>query len=229
MKFLKLNLLLAIGLSWCLASCTRSESVNVNQDSIYTSYRVVYEADDDKSYARATFRFGGAGGTLLELSDPAEVLVNNDPMAWRPLLAYYEKDFAGAQVVASFTYTDLDGNTFSNRATLADSIAFVPGIDTVDQSAAFTLEWLGAPLGVGEIVSVTISRGLGEDETKVFSTIVPGSNEIVLEQDRLAEIPGGEASIFIERRKDQELSQGTGEGGILFSRYVGPSQKVWLQ
>ena len=90
---LRLPLLLAFVL--ILSACAREESVNVNQDSIFVEYRLVYDGNQDKTFARATFRFGGATGTLLELSDPATITFDGEVLTWNPLLAYYEKEYAG--------------------------------------------------------------------------------------------------------------------------------------
>ncbi|RMG73534.1 MAG: hypothetical protein D6722_03600, partial [Bacteroidetes bacterium] len=165
----KISLFTLASAALLLTACLREESVNVNQDSIFTEYRLVYEAAKDKTYARATFRFGGATGTLLQLSDPAEVLIDQEPLTWKPALAYYERESAGPQATGTFTYTDLDNNTFTNTVTLAAPIAFPADLDTIPQGAAFTLTWEGDPIQLGEWVTVTIN-GINEGDAKIFTT-----------------------------------------------------------
>ena len=221
-SFQKTSLLLAIVLLF--TACLREESVNVNQDSIYAEYRLVYEADKDKTFARATFRFGGATGTLLQLSDPAEVLIDQEPMTWKPALAYYERESAGAQTSGTFAYTDLDANTFTNAVTLAKPIAFPAGLDTIAQGAAFTLTWEGDPIQAGELVTVTIN-GINEGDAKIFTTDNIGANEIILAADKLNGLGVGKGTIYMERFQGQLLQEGTSKSGAVWSRYLtGPRE-----
>lgn len=208
-----------LSLPFLLFSCETQESVNVNQDSIFGEYRLVYEAASDKTSARATFRFGSATGTILELSDPAEVTTDGTLMNWRPVLAWYEAESASTDSSATFVYTDLDNNTFTNQVTLASEIDFPTSIDTIHQDAAYTLSWQGLPVATNESVIVTIN-GINEGDAKVFIQNSPATTEIVLDKDKLAGLGIGEATITIERYTIQDLQEGTSEGGLLWSRYI---------
>lgn len=200
-------------------SCARDVSENVNQDSIFTEYRLVYEADQDKTFARATFRFGGATGTILDLTDPAVVTLDGDLLTYKPLFGYFEKDFAGELSGGSFSYTDLDNSTFENAVTLSKAISLSAALDSISQAEAFTLEWEGDPVGEDESVIVTIN-GINEGDAQIFTTTDQGTTSIILAQNKLAELGIGEARVFIERWTNQELVQATGEGGAVWSRYI---------
>ncbi|MEM7660430.1 MAG: hypothetical protein AAF399_30280 [Bacteroidota bacterium] len=200
-------------------SCARDVSENVNQDSIFTEYRLVNDADQDKTFARATFRFGGATGTILDLTDPAVVTLDGDLLTYKPLFGYFEKDFAGELAGGTFSYTDLDNSTFENAVSLSSAISLPTALDSISQGEAFSLEWLGDPVGEDESVIVTIN-GINEGDAQIFTTTDQGANAIVLAQNKLTELGIGEARVFIERWTNQELGQATGEGGAVWSRYI---------
>ena len=96
-------------------SCQRESSEDVNQDKIYTEYSLVYDANTDITYARALFKFSNITGTQLELEAPAEVKFDNDILAFNQTLAYYEKQYVGVKTGGTFTYKDLDNNTYYYR------------------------------------------------------------------------------------------------------------------
>ncbi|MEL6696935.1 MAG: hypothetical protein AAFP89_11865 [Bacteroidota bacterium] len=222
MNIFKRILLLILPLSLIFISCEREPSVNVDQDTVYGEYRLVYDANEDKTYARATFRFGSATGTILELSEPAEITYDGDQMPWKPILAYYEQDFAGKVASGTFSYTDLEQNTFENAVSLASEIGLSASLTEISQGAAFTLIWEGSPIVAGEIITVTIN-GINEGDAQIFIEADPGATSIVLPKDKLEELGIGTARVFIERRANAQVQQGTSRGGAIWSRYnVGP-------
>ncbi len=201
------------------AACESEDSVNVNQDRIYTEYRLVYESNQDKTFARSTFRFGSATGTQLELSDPASVSVEGDLLTWRPLLAYYDKSYAGVINTKTFSYTDLDDNTFVNTVEMAKPIAFTSSLTEIPKSGAFTMNWTGDPISTGERVTVTIN-GTNEGGLQIFTTNEVGATEIILAANQLSKIAPGQVEVFMERWTNQTLVQGTGADGAVWSRYI---------
>lgn len=201
------------------AACESEESVNVNQDKIYTEYRLVYESNQDKSFARSTFRFGSPTGTQLELSSPASVSVEGDPLTWRPLLAYYDKSYAGVIDTKTFSYTDLDDNTFVNTVEMAKPIDFPASLTEISKSSAFAFSWDGEPLESGESVIVTVN-GTNEGGLQIFTINELGATEIILAANQLSKVATGSAKLLMERWSNQTLVQGTGEGGAVWSRYI---------
>lgn len=227
MKTLSRASALLIALPILLFSCETQDSVDVNQDSIYGEYRLVYEAASDKTFARATFKFGGPTGTILELSDPADVTSDGGPMGWKPILVWYESESASTDSSVTFVYTDLDNNSFTNEVSLAHEIDFPAGLDTIRQNAAYTLAWEGLPLATNESVIVTIN-GINEGDAKIFIQNNPATTEIILDKDKLAGIGVGEATIALERYTIQDIQEGTSEGGQLWSRYIAAPIKVQI-
>lgn len=226
---MKLSFLPLLATAMVVSACARDVSMNVNQDSIFTEFRIVYDDDQGKSFARAAFKFSGATGTILELSAPAEVTVDGEAMAWKPLLGYYEKEYAGIDSQATFLYTDLDNNSYENKVVIAKTIDFPAGLDTLSKADAFTLTWTGAALATNESVIVTIN-GANEADAKVFTQTAPGASAIILEKNKLEGLGLGTATILMERYTVQVLEEGTPEGGAVWSRYLAdPIQVVVVE
>ncbi|MEM7038725.1 MAG: hypothetical protein AAF570_17190 [Bacteroidota bacterium] len=197
--------------------CNREDSDSVDQDKIHVTYELFYNQNEDKTYARATFQFSNALGTKLELVNNAEVSFEGDVLAFKQGLAYYEKEYAGFVNTGTFTYMDLDGNTFQNTVTI-NEIAYPAGLDSLARDAAYELIWQGDALAADEDVIVTIN-GVLEGDVQSFSTNADGATSIILDRDKLEQLGEGEGTVWMDRRNMPEIQQGTSAGGILLGRY----------
>ena len=97
-----------------LTSCVTEDSSSVDQSRIWTNYTIEYNAAENLTKATAQFRFGNSVGTVLELSDPAEVSANGQDLIFNNVLARYSYDFVGLLEPVAFSYTDTEGNVFNN-------------------------------------------------------------------------------------------------------------------
>ena len=213
--FAFLSLLFMVMLSF--TSCIREESSAVNQDRIFTEYELFYNANEDKTFARATFKFSNVAGTKLDLTDPSKVLFNDQELTFNPLLAYYEKEFPGFVPNGTFKWTDLDGNEFINSIEI-HSIGYAPGIDTIARDAAFEMGWTGSPLLQNELVTVTIN-GENELDAQIFTTNNVGAQSIILGKDKLSKLGAGPGTAYLDRSYLPGLTEKTGAGGIILGRY----------
>ena len=140
MKMKKL-LFLLLGVGLLIGSCAKEDSNDVNQDKIWSEYKLYYDQNDDKTHAIARFRFGGATGTLLELTDStnASVTYNGTVMPYNAWWGAHHLEFAGNITTGNFVYTNTEGTTYSNSVpTGAESIAYPIGFDTIVMSVAET-------------------------------------------------------------------------------------------
>ena len=200
-------------------ACAKEESQNVNQDSIYTIYELFYNKSMDKTTARAVFRFGGAGGTLLDLNEPAVSTFNSDELLYNQVSGFHTKEYSGLTVSGTFVYTDLDNNTFTNETATIDPINF-PAVDTISAGSAFTFEWDGNPLGEDETVTLTIN-GTQQGNVEIFATSSVGATEIVLEADKLQNLGIGDAECELIRIENQNsVDEGTSTGGRMAVWYT---------
>jgi len=221
------SLLFALSLGLILSSCNSETSDNVNQDRIYTIYELFYNANQDKTYARATFRFSNEVGTLLELSDPSMVSFNGDELTFNSVLAYYEREYAGFVESGTFEWTDTEENVYQNTVEV-HTIDYSGTIDTIDRSSSYELAWEGDPLAEDELVTVTIN-GENEGDARVFTTNDIGSSSIILSKNLLGQVGQGPGTIFMDRSYSPELLDATGAGGRRTGRYRAENQQPYMQ
>lgn len=222
MKFSNLFLLLAVvGLGF--SSCNREDSDSVDQDKIYVRYVLEYNSDLDITYARAQFRFSNATGTILELTDQASITFDGDALPWKSGLAYYEKEYAGLKASGSFSYTDVDGNTFVNSASVPGSIFFPASFDTVNINNAYDLIWDGAAIQTDEHVAVTIEGTNTTGSLQSWLNLIPGATNIILDANKLGNLGTGHAQCWMDRVVETDPAQATSRGGVVVGRYKAPS------
>ncbi len=215
-------------ISLLLASCAKEESSNVNQDSVYSIYELFYNQELGKTTARATFRFGGPTGTLLDLSEPAVSIFDGDELLYNALTGVHKKEYSGLTPSGTFTYTDLDGNTFTNTTVEIDSIRF-PAIDTINSEAAFTFSWVGNPLAEGETVNLTID-GAQQNNFEIFSTSLEGATELVLPVNKLRRLGIGNANCVLQRIHNRlDVDEGTSTGGRMAVWYTTATKTILIE
>ena len=209
--------LIALSLS-LLVACAKEDSENVNQDSIYSIYELHYNKAQDKTTARATFRFGGPTGTLLDLTDPAKVTFDDDALLFNSTLGFHSKTYAGYKDTGTFLYTDLDNKSFTNGIRKLIPIDFAT-IDTIDAGGAYTFTWTGDPVQTFETVSVTID-GTMQNNFEIFSTSLPTASQLVLAANRLQKLGTGPAKIVLKRSYNRlTVAEGTSKGGRVNTDY----------
>lgn len=207
--------------------CERENSDTVAQDKIHASYELFYDANVDKTYARATFKFSNALGTNLQLVDPAEVSFEGDRLVWKEALAYYEKEYAGLVSTGEFMYVDLDGSTFINSVTI-NNIDYPANLDTIARDAAYELFWVGDPLAADEDVRVTVN-GVLEGDLQSFINADDGATSIILGKNKLEQLGQGQGTVWMDRRNSPPIQQATSAGGITTGRYRAPNATPYLK
>ncbi|MDG1260306.1 MAG: hypothetical protein P8O05_00995 [Flavobacteriales bacterium] len=224
MKRLSTSLLMASFFALLLASCAREDSENVNQDRIWAHYELLYDANEDITYARATFRFGSVTGTKLKLTDPAEVRFNGNVLPFKSGLAYYEEDLAGYVSSGSFEYVDLNDNLYINDADMT-TIDFPAELGPFSQTSSYQIDWEGATTESDEIVTVYLNHEDTNDD-KLFTEFATNSGNILLPANDLSEFALGNVKCTIERIATPALQNGTDVGGLITARYRGLQRTV---
>ncbi|WP_310395188.1 hypothetical protein [Hymenobacter sp.] len=226
-----LTLLLLMGGAFAATSCEKEDSVNVNQDRIFSEFSLVYNKAQDKTYARAAFKFGNLTGTGLQLSAPSEVRFGNDVLTFVPLLNYYEKQFAGQLPQGgTFTFKDTDGKTFVNAVPAPVAVELPASLVGFAKGSAYTVAWDGAPVAASETVDVTIDGAGQSDPIQVILQSAVGSTSLIVAASNLAPLLNGPAQAFTNRtRIVDQLQQGPSAGGRIVSRYEGAPKTVPVQ
>lgn len=201
-------------------ACKKEASINIDQNRIYSDYEVTYDQMANHTIARALFRVDHNSGKKLELTYPARVGFNNENLAWRNLGGVYDATRSGNHLNGSFTYFDVDGNSFINAGAIINPIDLPWGMNNISKNGNFFLPWEGAVLQSGETVKVIISGG-SQSGSKTFTATAIGSSYISLEQNKLNNLVTGTAQIQIQREKTTGLEQSNLSGGRITSTYKG--------
>ena len=199
------------------SSCKKEDSDTVDQDKIWAYYEVYYDKNQDKTFARATFKFSNSLGTNLELKSPAVVRFNGDQLTFQTALAYYEKQYAGFVSAGTFGYTDLDNHTFNNSITGIKPIAF-PMIDTIHTANSFTLNWVGDSLRAGESVNLWLD-GINQNNSEFFYQNNLNSHSIICAANQLQNLGNGTGTGWMERVLAPSIQSTTSAGGEIKGKY----------
>ncbi len=221
---------LLIGFALFNSACNREDSSSVEQDRIWQLHEIAYDAETDKTIARSSFKFSNAFGTALELVDNASAEFNNDLLDWKPVLAHYEREYAGVVDSGTFVYNDLDGNTFTNVINPINPIAFSSTQinDTIFKSAAYELFWDGIPLEENEYVILTVN-GDNEGDARIVTQTDIGASSIIIGTDKLEALPEGMARIEMERVILLDLDEGNDVGGNIQGKYKTAQIEVMIR
>ncbi len=208
--------------AWMLVGCVSEDSADVNQDRIYTDYELFYNANDDVTHAIARFRFGGALGTILELTSAsgANVTFNGDTLTYSAIWGGHTRQYAGNVTSGTFRYTNSEGGVFINSVPTGASIAFPTGFDGADlsKSSAYALAWDGTPLAPNDQVGIFIGSWAWGDDA-LFWTDADGATEIVMGVNALQNLVNGTAVVYMDRWNAVNVAEGTSEGGRIRYKY----------
>lgn len=209
-----------------LNACIREESNDVNQDKIHTAYELFYNANEDKTYARAIFKFSNALGTQLQLTSPSEVTFNGDVLTFKNTLAYYEKEYVGMVTTGTFVWTDVNGLAFTNTISIKD-INYPAVLDTIPRNAAYEMFWQGDSLSANERVVLT-ANGVLEGDAQIFSQDNINAKSIILAKNKLELMGQGQGTLWMDRYYEPVLTEKTSAGGLISGRYRPVNKTVYL-
>ena len=216
---------------WMLAGCAGEDSADVNQARIYTDYELFYNANDDVTHAVARFRFGGALGTILELSSSsgANVTFDGDTLAYSAFWGGHHREYAGNVTSGTFRYTNTEGGLFINSVPTGTSIDYPPGFDgsSLSKSAAYDLVWAGTALAPNDQVGVFIGSWAWGDDA-LFWTDADGASSIVMGVNGLQNLVTGTAVVYLDRWNATDVTEGTSEGGRIRYKYRAPNAVITI-
>jgi hypothetical protein len=216
-------LLATFGIGADNSGCQSTPSSSVKTDAIRTNYWMFYKSETDTSYARAQFRVGTDIGTTLELTDASKTAFDGKTLAWNALIDWYELNLAGKVTTGTWSFTDNDGKTFTNK--LPSSLeARVPETfpASLSQSEAFDLQWEGEPVQDAETMEVVVLHDANRVQFFALFEKAVGAKNIVIPPTELKKLPLGRTAIVLQRHRDHVLEQGTGAGGKILTTFESP-------
>lgn len=204
-----------------LTSCAKEDSNDVNQAKIWSEYELFYNQNDDKTHAIARFRFGGATGTLLELTDStgASVTFNGQTMPYDNWWAAHHLEFSGNVTSGTFVYTNTEGTAYTNVVpTGGESVAFPIGFDTIVKSQAETFTWAGTALAANQHIGVFVGSWTWGDDALFYSDAL-GATNLVMGVTAKSNLALGTSTVYMDRVVKNTTINGTPEGGIIRYKY----------
>ena len=214
-----------LGVALTLPACQMAEqSVNVNQSRIWTDYELHYDANTDLTTAKASFRFGSALGTPLDLTSPSEVRFNGELLARQVQLGTgfvsYERTFAGELTSGTFRFEDTEGEVYSNTVSLRP-IAFPASVGPIDNDGSYAFDWVGSSLASGEEVDVTLWRlTTGSASLALFPQRQDGARGVVMDATQLRNVSPGDVALKMERRWRGTPGRAPDAGGRLTVKWT---------
>jgi hypothetical protein len=224
---------IALTAPWMLGAdntgCASESSTDVAPSRVHASYWLFYDADGDRTFARAQFRFGSASGTPLVLEAPASVVFDDRPMPFNALLDWHEVTMPGRVEAGSFRYIAADGARYEN-AVVAFSVAEITGLpSSMSRAESQQLTWTGSPVSESEVFEFVLAdddnrfRFIRVDQRNV------GATDVVIPASDLSSLPEGPAVVSLRRHRDLVPSQPAPAGGKLTITYQAPNQFVLLK
>jgi hypothetical protein len=206
-----------------LVSCSKEESIDVNQDRIYVFYDITYTKGEDLTKVKAVFRFGNKNGTLLKLTKPSTIKFNDDILDYNETFSFYYKDYKGLLNSGTFTWKDVNGKEFKNSYSSLECVEFPASFVSLKQSENYSLSWTGSP--IAEKQSITVS--FKSDNSIVFaSQSAKGATDITIKKDDASKLNIGKATATIKRETEMSLNERTGAGGKIALYYVGETKSI---
>ncbi|MDD2386453.1 MAG: hypothetical protein PHP52_06680 [Bacteroidales bacterium] len=211
-----------------ISSCTPEEvadSKDVNQAKIHQAYWVSYDAGENNYYnIEAQFRFGGANGTTLSLSEPSTVTVNKQEMKENldTFRGCYYKTKLQNITDCIFTFKDTENKEYINKC-LIQKVELKP-IKQIETDANYEIEWIGMPVSQKEEVFVVIEDQ--ENNTVIVSTTIVGSETVKLKSKDMPDLIEGKGQIHVYRTWDSSLQQAADDGGKIYSEYKSKKQSI---
>jgi len=200
-----------------LSACKKEVSKYIDQDKIWTNFELFYDANENKTYATATFRFSHSNGTRLELSDPSTVSFNDQPMDFLPD-GSYQLVFDGYVSQGTFEWSDLDGKEFTNSVEIHE-VGFLGDIPTLFYVDSITyFDWDGAALDSLESMMLTLD-GPGASDTRQYTVDTIQAFQFAVDSAELSKLDSGLVTVILDRRYKPALQEQTSKGGVITGRF----------
>src|SRR6056297_2774101 len=170
-----ITVVLLIGIT---TGCKDEEPEGENKN-VWAYQRLVYDADEDQTYARATFRYDNINGQAIELVPEASITFNGNILNWSSATLTHETQLDGLVESGTFTYTASDGNTYSNTIAVPSPIGFPPELDELFVDSTYVLNWTGEVLEPNERVELILTADNTSGVEQEFTAQGEGETSVV--------------------------------------------------
>lgn len=214
---MKKLLAVAVGILLLNTAC-KKDSSEIEQQKIYQSYEIAYDENTNKTTISARFSENDASGKKIELSSGSSVTFNGAALSYSG--GSYTATMDGKATTATFVYTDLDGKTYSNNLSHANSIAN-DNIGTMYNNVTYYWYFGGTAVGTGEIIEFYLVNNADSGHSIYLSNSTVGDTYLTIGSDKLSTLPMGYTTAKIKRTKVINTGNFATVGGKITSKYTG--------
>jgi hypothetical protein len=199
------------------SSCGLDGGENITPSQIYLDFDLLYDANEDITYARAAFLFGGRNGSLLELEEGASITLDGEPLVFNRVFSFYELNRTGFNQTGIFVYTDQNGQEYTNTATIVP-IEFPDSVANITAGEDYALSWNGGPVAQNEAVflSLVLNDPIYTDRLWVQDSV--GATRLTVPRD-LVSLPSIPVRLILDRNRNNPEVQAPAIGGSVSSNY----------
>lgn len=227
----KLFALAAVCLAILFVGCVDTsyvDSESVDQNIIFQSYSVIYDAQDQMLFCHAEFRLDNMSGSRVRLTGNSSVTCAREAMTLLDPTACYllAKNSAGDPGKVSFVYVNNNGDKYVNTLKIksidmkGETIALALGVDN-------TVAFKGKKASEDEHFFLILKQE-GKDDIEVEALEANGNN-LLFGVDDLSVLSKGTYSGQLSRRSEGNDVKGADRGGIWEIEYLSEIKKVTIQ
>lgn len=207
-------------------SCRKENSEEIDQEKIWTDYRVVINHEINKVVARTTFKNESQVGENLKLGDKASVNANGTNLEWSGIYNWYEKEISNTTQV-EFIFTDNEESLHYGTVNIDTTISYDSSIANNDSLKKATIQfipWANAnALSAGEVVNLVIKQGEVTDAIRTDSVNATG---VYLTTSSLNLFQLGDAEAHFEKWTPGSMTQATSAGGLTWGHYISRTKAI---
>lgn len=207
-------------------SCRQENSEEIDQENIWTDYRVVVNHQINKQVARTTFKNESHTGETLRLGEKGSISANGTELIWSGIYNWYEQSI-NKETQVEFSFTDNDENLHYGTVTVDTTITYDENLGKNDSLTKSTIQFIpwanAAALLDGEVVNFVIIQN---DVTQVVRTDSVNATGIYLSAASLNGFQLGDATVHFEKWKPGTMTNATSVGGYTLGHYISRSENV---
>ena len=208
--------ILFIGIIIFSLSCEKSDN-GIDADRIYSYYELKYDRNKDQTVAKAVLRLDGPEGELIELSSPAEISFNEDPLLFNPNNKEHRSNYPFLVDSGTFIYINSDGKTIVNTTPKLRE-ASLPAIEIISRNKDLLFRWIGDPVGKNETIRLTLE---GSERAATFQSSKLGATELLLPASEINSLDRfGSGTIRLQRIFISYMNTGSATGGSMSMKYI---------
>lgn len=226
----KLFVLAAVFLALLFTGCEDTsyvDSENVDQNIIFQSYSVTYDAQDQLLSCNAEFHVDNMSGSRVRLTGNSSVACAKESMTLlEPACYLLAKNSDSAPGKVSFVYVNNNGDKYSNTLkiksidTKAETIALSLGVDN-------TIAFKGKKASEDERFFLIIKQE-GKEDVEIEALEANGNN-LLFGADDLSVLSKGTYSGQFSRRGEGSDVKAAYRGGFWETEYLSEIKKVTIQ